>query len=1258
MSKLVKKIVTMITILTLVATSVLGYHDLTANAESGVETDISDKTISGTGSVNSISGNWFTLVDSIPCIYRMSVLRVKNPDTLDKDYTISQESHYRYRNIALYETSSINKDLALSSYAFTSKTQSTSRTIKSLVLGSDSTYSFKELGINLSLPTQEFGLNKYKIKAISKELLSEIRTEDKDDKEANARDVLENYIKQVGKRYDKLSKDGKDEYSELVKLTGFGTDDFDEHSKNFALCLEICGVASNKAGKNYVLSYGDMKYTGITTDAWGIYHPLQEAEDKGDLLTWSGFYNKTGYIVDSQYNGEAIFLLYNVSPSKETRAQALNIVLSVDKELSANINTGDISKKYGVSTSKANPDVDLGAIKYTKVMQNAYNNTLPSTNIALADSSIVLKTSDKITALNTLSGKADYAENSILLGYQTLNIPIKATKYNLDDLSKADIASALSQVTASTNTTAVSNGFGNRYSLNFKVNDTTVRSSVANAIKEVNGVSAVNAGTDRVRIGDIKNMADLQSSTLLSSKVVGKPSKNNLKNANGTIYASISYLAKDKKVTSKEAETYIDKDANVSTISSTGAQSYSVTSTANWGITGKNKSYTYAIAWRANDYDLTDEKSLTESILSSLGTTYVLRGEAGANTLAQGFQQATGVQPLGVKFMQKENTIEVGSTPNDDNSLSGINTLVINVSYDLPVNIVSEDIIDSNQLNYVYPNLLGWKSSVNTIIPIAAYTGNIVYPYTVSDNNAGDLIGFKGSSVHYYYEPTGLFGVFSQKTKSLYDTSYPSYAYNISRELWGDNLVASNYRGISASDGVVQNDIKNNLGFSIGAVGSLSTVTCGENVDSTVDTKKEDRYNFTGTITRDHGEYTETVYEYNKYSIVHSLNKYTCLALDTALNRNSGKAGFNIQDNVGIKNKVTMVTQSADTLTAYPEVAYQYYLASTTSGVLNSVSPLTVYVMGERARVMKPSSIRGIDMRYKTGETKVATGDIKSDGTLVGSNASSMSEGKQVIAQGTDITMKADHNVDYRLISYSLDVIDEYSGVSVRNDFSSDNIKYKPKKEHEDYIQDFIDNVKVDTYMNIGNKEYEMVTNNVTPKVSKDTVDTYFSIEFRNGKIDEASKNSVINDMAKEYGITFEEATEIFNSSGFEKQLQDMFESNTDADNGSKNKWYDEESVTLVIRKYVTVVDLDELLVNDKIDYNTVGVAGLDEKTGQSIHQTADAYFTMSVSVPKDFEGCDLVNKNRLFVKQPIKDSEFKVMSSTTYDFEAGFGDD
>ena len=451
----------------------------------------------------------------------------------------------------------------------------------------------------------------------------------------------------------------------------------------------------------------------------------------------------------------------------------------------------------------------------------------------------------------------------------------------------------------------------------------------------------------------------------------------------------------------------------------------------------------------------------------------------------------------------------------------------------------------------------------------------------------------------------------------------------------------------------MQVDIKNNLGLNIGATGNLSPVTCGENVDDTVDTKKEDKYKFTGSITLSDDS---TITEKNDYTITHSLNKYTCLALDTALNSNAGKAGFSIQNANDINNKVTMVTQSANTLTVYPEVAYKYYLADASGGVLNNVKSLTVYVMGERARTMKPSSIRGIDMDYVTGAKEVAEGDIISDGTLVGSNASSMSGGKQVMAQGTNITMKADHTIDYRLISYSLDVVDTYGGVNVRNEFSSENIKYQPDKEHEAFVQEFIDNVQVDTYMNINNTEYEMKTNSTTPRVSQGTTTTYLAIEFADGKIDENAKNSVINDIATEYGVSTEQATQIFESAGFEKQLQDMFESNVDSDNGSRNKWYDEESVTLCIRKYITIVDLYQALVQDKIDYGTVNASGI-MSNGQTKQQAVDAYFTMSVSLPENFAECNLINANKLFEKQKIKNTDFKVGSSTTADFDSGYGD-
>lgn len=191
------------------------------------------------------------------------------------------------------------------------------------------------------------------------------------------------------------------------------------------------------------------------------------------------------------------------------------------------------------------------------------------------------------------------------------------------------------------------------------------------------------------------------------------------------------------------------------------------------------------------------------------------------------------------------------------------------------------------------------------------------------------------------------------------------------------------------------------------------------------------------------------------------------------MNDGANKPGFNIQNNVDIKNKVTMVTQSSKTLTVYPEVAYKYYQSNITSGVLNGVKPLTVYVMGERARTMQPSSLRGIDMDYAWG-TSIADGKIVSDMVSVGSESSAMSDEKQVLTSGTNITMSANHSVNYRLISYSLDVVDQYNGVSVRNEFSNSNAEYDPASDHESYVQSFIDNVVVNTYMTIGNKEYEM----------------------------------------------------------------------------------------------------------------------------------------------------------------------------------------
>lgn len=1259
MKKLFKKIIASVLTSALVLSSFASY-DVFA-----VFTTTSDATVKGSSSISGAKGSWVTGLEN-PTIYRIYPIRLEKPlESVNKNskLVLNYKDYYKdYRDLALYVTS--DKE-AMNSYYFTSASTRGEDTIAGMTLNSDGSLSFKKLGVDLNLPKHKFNAGESKYVSFSDELNKKIITEGEN---SNIIDIFNNYIKEVNNRKNNLSDKGKIKLNSIITQTTWGTDDFDDNCRNFALVIELCSTATNRYdNKKYVLSYGDMtKLTAIGNDPYYIYKVFADAAKDDKLLSWKAVYKERNITIQPESRlGEAVFFTCLAPEKGVKRSQAINIVLNLDKELNANIKNEDVSMTYGMTNSCKNPKVSLASEGYTSVKDNVYDNKLEDTEITLGTGKNYVITKNKSNSLKTLSGKsaAEYDKDSILLGYQILALPVSINRYDLSAFRNIDLSKALKNVKASTKVIAVPEGFGNKYSLSFKVNDKTVRTSVADALKTINGVSNISCGVSYDKVGTITNLADLQSATFLSGKLVGKVDKdNNYNNVKGKVYTSIAYLAKDKKVTSKEAEVFIDEDGNIKTLSSIQSKKYSVASTAKWNVTGKEKASAYVIAWKASDYDLVDEKTLAKKLLNGK----VLRGIEGISILNQSFQEATGVKPLGVKYVSGDKSIEVGSSALPDKSLTGINVLIINVSQEMPLKTEAKDIVESDELNYIYPNLLGWRSSVGKISPIGNGIPNAVYPYTVEDNNYGALNEFNATRMHYYYKPTGLFGTYTQSTKSFSGVSYPSYAYNLSRGLWGDALVASNYRGVSATDKNIQDDIKNNLGFKIGAVGNKSSVTCGENVDGTVSTKKSDTYNFLATILRRWYTYhtdvngnsysvkhQETVNQKNKYTLSHTLNKYTCLALGTALNGNTNKVGYNTQSNKGIGNKVTMITQSNNTLTVYPEVAYKYYFASTSGGVLNNVKPYTVYVMGERARTMKPSSIRGIDMDYTSANKNVANGSIVSDGTLTGSTANKMSGGNQVIAQGSNITMKAGHNVDYRLISYSLDVVDKVGGVSVRNEFSKDNVKYNPAKEHEDYVQNFLDSVEVDVYMHIGNKEFKTKSSYKKPKVSKGTESSYITIKFADGVIDENSKTSVINDMAKEYGISTEEARKMFDSSGFEKQLQDMFESNNDSNNKSKGKWYDEESITLCIKKYVTTLNLNTILVQDKIDWNVLGSAGR-KGNGQTKHISADAYFSMSVSLPNKFNDCTLTNANVLFKKQKIGGTEFKVSSSSTNDFIDG----
>lgn len=1281
-NRFINKALSGVLALTLAVGSLMGY----STAAHAYETDVSDGSISGTGSEQSAKGQWTTHTKE-HTIYRVYPIIIPNPDTLTGDYQIPADSYFMFRDLALYATESPSDTNA---YHFTSATKRGASPIANMTVSSDGSFDFSSvLGVSLDLPTHTFTTTSSRYISFSEELQSKIRTSGED---ANIKEVFSNYINAIEQRYSSLSANGRAKFDMLKEMIAWGTQYFDDYCKNTGLVIEVCSEATNRKGGRFVFSWQDLMESKVGRDAYYIWKVFNMAENSGDLLNWSAVYEPTGVKLTSRYNGLATFLLMNVAdnPSSSAFSQGISMTLTYDGEIKANMDSADgVSSDFGITTTAVSDKlkVKLGNSSYKNVLTDAFSNSADKYTVAglvsagknFVSSLLGTKGSTKDSNKLGISGSSDseytlnaYGDKSSfgdskLVGYDTIQIPISTDVMNMSDIYgiTGEISSILSGIKAKTYTEAVQNGWGNSYSLKFYTNDTTTRQALANTISgKLRGAGTAGEYSSKMGGGTLDTLANLQGSTTLSGRIAGTFGDNGeVTNAKGTFYASIAYLAKATDVIGKEAEVTADGNKNI--ISSSGIQSktYSVSSPITWGI--DKKGYTYVIAWRASDYDLIDENALASAMLGSIGSD--IKGESGAVLLRDAFKNVTGVSPLGSKYMGA-NDVTVGAVPNSDNSLSGIHVLVVKIGESYTSPSEGDDVVDSNELNFVYPNLLGNHANILSISPMADNVPDIKYDYTVTDSNVGDLWSFKGSKVHYYYPLQGLFGVSSQGTKSFGATSYPTYAYNISRALWGDSIVASNYRGESADNETVKSDITNNLGLTIGAVGSLTPVTCGDNVDATYNQYKKDDYTFTGTIEREwyttetdsdgnsyQQKHNETVTQTNQYTLTHSLNKYKCLPLGVAINLQTGKSPYSVQDKKDIRNKVTLVTESNKTVGVYPEIPYKYFQAQVSGGILEKVKPMIVYCMGERVRNMKPSSVRGISMKYNFGYS-AAVGSCTSDGAAVSTDAKKIADKTDtiVIPNGANIDASAEHTVDYELISYSLDVVDKYNGVSVREAFDSANSLYKPMDEHMEYVNSFMDQVNVDVFMRLDgsvSKAYVWEGISKSPELVNGTEVVEFPLIFEYGLIDHETKDAVIKDMATTYDITYEDATVLFNNSGFEHQLQDMFESANDVNNKSKNRWYDEQSVTLVIRKYVTAVDLGDILINDKIDYGTIG----QNSYGNRVNDYLLGSFYITVRLPEQFmvdgKTIDLTNKNLLLEEQKIDGADFAVWSKSTNDW-------
>ena len=1344
-SKILKRVITGLLVVALAVSGVMMDTGITALADVTTDT-YSGHNVTNSGSTNASRGKW--ICSGSGGGYRVYVVPTFNSGAMTSDKVLLYRNYLMFKELALYELFSKGAVLAADKGAYTfaidKKTGSIVRTqctVGDMILGDDGKCDFGQIGLKVSLPDQIYGNGSNIYNPWTSQLSEQVKTEGS---EANVTDILKNYIAYLDTI--SLSKQGEYDLVSLKNITGYGTDKWDEYCKSVALVFEPVGFTSTD-GLRMAVSWGDLsdKVSYIGSDAYFVWKTMSDAETKKTIATWKATINETGFSITPEINDNVVFCSYNVKGNTDGYSQGINATLSYTGDVKANINDAAESA-LGISTSAyttktatlkylggtvyksalfdvfANSSIDFVKPRLYSV-GTTFNNSLLGTagsNISnnklnIPDSTDMLYGVSGYGNLNDANIESIKDNNLYLKGYKTVAFTIKDNSLSLSNIYNTydSMQEILKNVRVKTVVSSVSNNhgnaFGSSYNINFTAENGNLVNSMTNAIIDnatglkITDASLVVNKSASYSKGKVVSQADsnesldllanLQGATLLAGKITSEQLQDDgiVKDADGTMYATFSYFVKRTYVKSKMTKVDLQQQINengeesteIQNIESTKTAQYLVEDSKTWETSGSGDAF--AIVYRTSDYNLTDGFSLVTDMISKLPNT--ISKENGASNLASVFHDVTGAEVQGYKYLGKGDTsISVGSMVKDsEGNLDGLSVLVIYVNAMNISSSKSVDSLDSDELNYVYPSLLGQRSNSSGINSLGSGVDDMVMPYSVNHNISGHLLDFKGTNVLYYYPVIGLFGLSSQNTKSFSQTSYPSYAYNISRALWGDNLVISNYKGLVANSSDLKNYIRNVLGLSIGVKGQATGVTAGINVDATINDTKHDNYNFVANILRrwyttEHGtrlnkdgedetysyqkEHTENVTQSSSYAITHYLNKYDPLVLPTAGNDNSGSPALSIQTNAGIENKLALVGMSNKKLMVYGEVPFKlYYPYFSSNGVLSAVSPMTVYAMSEKVRSMTPTVLNGYKLDYDGAYGVAAHGGVSSETAASGTNANALSQqysGLPVMYAGGNINFHSYDDIAITLSSYALDITHaSINGIDVRNEFSSKNALYKSDEEHEAYVDWFRKNLKTDITMKSFNgntivKTYDMTQASTnSTKVIKDTESSTFSLEFKSGKLTDETKDVVISDMATTYGITKEKAIEMFNRAGFEKQIKDMFLDCLDANNKSDKKWYTEDSITLIINKYTTVVKGGETVLSTKIDINAGPSQDIYniKKNGTTGYR---ADFFISLSLPVNFNigenTYNLQGKNMIIKEQIVKDASFVISSSTTSD--------
>lgn len=455
-----------------------------------------------------------------------------------------------------------------------------------------------------------------------------------------------------------------------------------------------------------------------------------------------------------------------------------------------------------------------------------------------------------------------------------------------------------------------------------------------------------------------------------------------------------------------------------------------------------------------------------------------------------------------------------------------------------------------------------------------------------------------------------------------------------------------------------------------------------------------------------------------KYTVYHYMTKYAPITKPFGT--------------IGVENKIHRAQKGTDkfewnvlfeeeaneALHIYPEVEMRLYYANDDSGSATTEIVPNSYSMGEIERNFAATSLRLVNLKGSDGsfyngsnDRKFLTAKLTSDTVAQTGDAKSLQSSHRtddgrllpIIYAGGNYNLKIRNEFNIEVISYTLDIEDTHNGVTIKGGsagFDSRNDIWSTTKIRQAHLQtvtSIINGLELSMKM--------QTTTGYSGRFSSSPVKTYndlkiagtkiktpetvandvFHLKFKEGAYLENGTGKytleglrpLIQDVAREYNISESEARKVVEDSGIVKSVKMALESRFDANNHSTvekgfhdgNKWYDEESSVIIVRKLKSKINLGDVVVTDKVDLTAGPKRTKADRSNffQNSYNAAFYYYlnlkTSELNLPDDADDPNAlmwklangsfvdVSKYKAVVDAfHVKDGDFLIPTATTSD--------